>query len=84
MYILNKIFIVTKTNSLLFKQTKEDREKIIAAKVAIIVFDVATDTLLPRMLENHCFKTKIESASLNLIRNTASDIFNISTKILIL
>lgn len=69
-----------KTNSLLFKQTKEDREKRITQKVAMILIDSNNDVPLSKELENHYPVTKLRSKYLNNIRNVVSVIFNINTE----
>ncbi|KAL5233888.1 hypothetical protein ACI65C_001298 [Semiaphis heraclei] len=56
-----------KTNSLLFKQTQEDRQKRITEKVAMILIDC--DTLLPETSLNDCPNVKLRSKYLNKIRN---------------
>lgn len=70
-------FSVSKTNSLLFKQTKEDREKRITEKVAMILIDVDTSASSSKLLGNDCPNTKLVSKYLNSIRNTVSVIFNV-------
>lgn len=70
------MFIVFKTNSILFKQSKEDREKRITEKVAMILVDSYADTnVLLGMLTN-CSSKNIRSKYLNNIRNCVSVIFN--------
>lgn len=69
------MFIVFKKNSILFNQTKEDREKRITQKVAMILIDSFTDT--SEMLVN-CPNTNLKSKYLNKIRNVVSVICNIS------
>ncbi|XP_060873200.1 uncharacterized protein LOC132947037 isoform X2 [Metopolophium dirhodum] len=56
-----------KTNSLLFKQTQEDRQKRITEKVAMILIDC--DTLSPETSLNDCPNIKLRSKYLNKIRN---------------
>lgn len=65
------MLIVSKTNSLLFKQTKEDREKRITEKVAMILIDSGSDKSLEILL-NDCPKITIRSKYLNEIRNFVS------------
>lgn len=65
------MLIVSKTNSLLFKQTKEDREKRITEKVAMILIDSGADDS-PELIFNDCSNTKIRSKYLNKIRNFVS------------
>lgn len=68
-------FLGSKTNSLLFKQTKEDREKRITEKVSIILIDGDTHASSSELLINDCPNTKLVSKYLNAIRNTVSVIF---------
>lgn len=69
-------FLVSKTNSLLFKQTKDDREKRITEKVAMILIDVDAESS-SELLVNHCPNTKLVSKYLKTIRNIVSFTFNI-------
>lgn len=69
-------FLGSKTNFLLFKQTKEDREKRITEKVAMILIDVDTSASSSELLVNDCPNTILVSKYLNTIRNTVSVIFN--------
>lgn len=69
-FILNYIFTVYKTNSLLFKQTQEDRQKRITEKVAMILIDC--DTLSQETSLNDCPNVKLRSKYLNKIRNAVS------------
>lgn len=64
------MFTVYKTNSLLFKQTQEDRQKRITEKVAMILIDC--DTLSPETSLNDCPNIKLRSKYLNKIRNAVS------------
>uniref|UniRef100_A0A2S2N7L0 Structure-specific endonuclease subunit SLX4 n=1 Tax=Schizaphis graminum TaxID=13262 RepID=A0A2S2N7L0_SCHGA len=59
-----------KTNSLLFKQTQEDRQKRITEKVAMILIDCDTHTLSSETSLNDCPDIKLRSNYLNKIRNT--------------
>jgi len=68
-FILNYIFTDYKTNSLLFKQTQEDRQKRITEKVAMILIDY---TLSPETSLNDCPNIKLRSKYLNKIRNAVS------------
>lgn len=61
----------------MFKQTKEDREKRITEKVAMILIDVDTGVSSSESLINDCPNTKLVSKYLNSIRNIVSVIFNI-------
>jgi len=65
------MLIVSKTNSLLFKQTKEDREKRITEKVAMILIDSGSDKS-SEILVNDCPNITIRSKYLNGIRNFVS------------
>lgn len=65
------MFIVSKINSMLFKQTKEDREKRIAEKVSMILIDFDTNMSSSEMLI-HYGSTKLRSEYLNKIRNDVS------------
>jgi hypothetical protein len=59
----------------LFKQTKEDREKRITEKVAMILIDSDIDTSLSQTLINYSSTSKLGSTYLNKIRNIVSLIF---------
>lgn len=69
-----------KTNSLLFKQTVEDRENKITQKVAMILIEPDNDAPLSKEFDNYYPATKLRSKYLNTIRNVVSIIFNIFTK----
>ncbi|CAH1726520.1 unnamed protein product [Aphis gossypii] len=64
-----------KTNSLLFKQTQEDRQKRITEKVAMILIDCDTDTLSSKTSLNDCPNIKLRSKYLNKIRNVDSKLW---------
>ncbi|XP_025205811.1 structure-specific endonuclease subunit SLX4-like [Melanaphis sacchari] len=57
-----------KTNSLLFKQTQEDRQKRITEKVAMILIDCDTDTS-SKIFLNDCSNIQLRSKYLNKIRD---------------
>lgn len=65
------IVIAFKTNSLLFSQTKENREKRITEKVAIILID-SDNAASPELLANNYSNSKVGSEYLNSIRNFVS------------
>lgn len=71
------IFSVAKTNSLLFKQTKEDRDQRITEKVAMILIDSDSTDASPEELKNlnYCSSTKLKSKYLNNIRNVVSVLY---------
>lgn len=71
-FTFNYVFTVYKTNSLLFKQTQEDRQKRITEKVAMILIDCDTDTLSSKTSLNDCPNIKLRSKYLNKIRNVVS------------
>lgn len=65
------MFLASRTNSILFKQSKEDREKRITEKVAMILIDSDTDA--PTLeVPVDCPCTIIGSKYLNKIRNIVS------------
>ncbi|KAE9529527.1 hypothetical protein AGLY_011623 [Aphis glycines] len=66
---------VYKTNSLLFKQTQEDRQKRITEKVAMILIDCENDTLSSKTSLNDCPNIKLRSKYLNKIRNVDSKLW---------
>lgn len=68
------MIIVSKTNSMLFKQTNEDREKRITEKVAMILIDLDTNAS-SKKIDNYCGSTKLKSEYLNKIRNYVSFIY---------
>lgn len=71
-FIFNYIFTVYKSNSLLFKQTQEDREKRITEKVAMILIDCDTETLSSDKSLSHCPNIHLRSKFLNKMRNSVS------------